>query len=247
MSQTATLRRPPRSTTTPRLRFACEATGPASCIACATTRSLCSLALIVLLIVLSAIFAPLLAPFDPYKESVILRLKPWGYRGHLLGTDELGRDLLSRLIYGGRSSLLMGLVPVADRHGTRGNARRHRRFRRSLRERRDHAHDGRVLRVPVRSAGGSNFRRDGRRHGERHGGARTGVHPRDVPRRRNRDRTGTQPGLHRGRTRNRCRHAHHHPLPRARQRAGPRLHLCLEPGLASASCSLRACRSSAWA
>ena len=58
---------------------------------------------IVLLIILTAIFAPLLAPFDPYKESVILRLKPWGYKGHPLGTDELGRDLLSRLIYGGRS------------------------------------------------------------------------------------------------------------------------------------------------
>jgi peptide/nickel transport system permease protein len=67
---------------------------------------------IVLLIVLAAIFAPLIAPFDPYKESVVLRLKPFGYRGHPLGTDELGRDLLSRLIYGGRSSLLMGLVPV---------------------------------------------------------------------------------------------------------------------------------------
>jgi peptide/nickel transport system permease protein len=69
--------------------------------------------LIVLLIVLTAVFAPLLAPFDPYKESVVLRLKPFGYKGHLLGTDELGRDLLSRLIYGARSSLLMGLVPVA--------------------------------------------------------------------------------------------------------------------------------------
>ena len=68
---------------------------------------------IVLLIVPMAIFAPSLAPFDPYKESVVLRLKPWGYRGHTLGTDELGRDLLSRLIYGARSSLLMGLVPVA--------------------------------------------------------------------------------------------------------------------------------------
>jgi peptide/nickel transport system permease protein len=68
---------------------------------------------IVLLIVLMAILAPLLAPFDPYKESVVLRLKPWGYRGHALGTDELGRDLLSRLIYGARSALLMGLVPVA--------------------------------------------------------------------------------------------------------------------------------------
>jgi peptide/nickel transport system permease protein len=41
---------------------------------------------IVLLIVLMAIFAPLLAPFDPYKESVVLRLKPWGYRGHTLNS-----------------------------------------------------------------------------------------------------------------------------------------------------------------
>jgi hypothetical protein len=69
-------------------------------------------AAIVLLIVLAAIFAPLIAPFDPYKESVIARLKPVGWKDHLLGTDELGRDMLSRLIYGGRVSLLMGVVPV---------------------------------------------------------------------------------------------------------------------------------------
>src|ERR1700744_211233 len=69
-------------------------------------------AAIVTLIVLAAIFAPLIAPFDPYKESVIGRLKPFGWRGHLLGADELGRDMLSRLIYGGRVSLLMGVVPV---------------------------------------------------------------------------------------------------------------------------------------
>jgi peptide/nickel transport system permease protein len=67
---------------------------------------------IVLLIVLSAIFAPLLAPFDPYKESIVGRLKPFGWRGHWLGTDELGRDMLSRILYGGRISLLMGVVPV---------------------------------------------------------------------------------------------------------------------------------------
>jgi peptide/nickel transport system permease protein len=66
----------------------------------------------VLLIVLAALFAPLLAPFDPYKESIVGRLKPFGWRDHLLGTDELGRDMLSRLLYGGRVSLLMGLVPV---------------------------------------------------------------------------------------------------------------------------------------
>jgi peptide/nickel transport system permease protein len=69
-------------------------------------------AAIVLLIVLAAIFAPLVAPFDPYKESVISRLKPFGWKDHLLGTDELGRDMLSRIIYGGRVSLLMGVVPV---------------------------------------------------------------------------------------------------------------------------------------
>ena len=69
-------------------------------------------AAIVLLIVLAAVFAPLVAPFDPYKESIIGRLKPLGWRDHLLGTDELGRDMLSRLIYGGRVSLLMGVVPV---------------------------------------------------------------------------------------------------------------------------------------
>src|ERR1700676_125656 len=66
----------------------------------------------VLLIVLAAIFAPWIAPFDPYKESIVGRLKPFGWRDHLLGTDELGRDMLSRLIYGGRVSLLMGVVPV---------------------------------------------------------------------------------------------------------------------------------------
>ena len=69
-------------------------------------------AVLVLLIVLAAVFAPLVAPYDPYKESIIARLKPFGWRGHLLGTDELGRDMLSRLVYGGRVSLLMGVVPV---------------------------------------------------------------------------------------------------------------------------------------
>src|SRR5262249_12134708 len=69
-------------------------------------------AAMVLLIVTAALFAPLLAPFDPYKESIVGRLKPFGWRDHLLGTDELGRDMLSRLLYGGRVSLLMGVVPV---------------------------------------------------------------------------------------------------------------------------------------
>jgi peptide/nickel transport system permease protein len=68
--------------------------------------------LVVLAIVIVAILAPLIAPFDPYQQSVVGRLKPFGWRGHPWGTDELGRDMMSRLIYGGRISLVMGLAPV---------------------------------------------------------------------------------------------------------------------------------------
>ena len=68
--------------------------------------------LLLLAIILSAVFAPLLASFDPMKDSVMLRLKPFGFRGHMLGTDEQGRDILARILYGGRTSLLTGIVPV---------------------------------------------------------------------------------------------------------------------------------------
>ena len=67
---------------------------------------------LLLLIVLAAVFAPWLAPADPYKASMIRRLLPIGSLGHLLGSDELGRDMLTRLMYGGRLSLLMGVLPV---------------------------------------------------------------------------------------------------------------------------------------
>jgi peptide/nickel transport system permease protein len=71
-----------------------------------------SFGVIVLIIILSAVFAPLLAPADPYQTSLIYRLKPFGYKSFILGTDELGRDMLSRLLYGGRMSLTMGILPV---------------------------------------------------------------------------------------------------------------------------------------
>jgi peptide/nickel transport system permease protein len=70
-------------------------------------------ALILSAIVLSAVFAPYLGLADPYLGSMIRRLKPIGTPGYLLGTDELGRDMLARLIYGGRLSLFIGLAPVA--------------------------------------------------------------------------------------------------------------------------------------
>ncbi len=67
---------------------------------------------ILLAIVLIAIFAPLVTPYDPYAGSILLRLKPIGTPGHWLGTDETGRDLWTRLAYGGRLSLLAGVAPV---------------------------------------------------------------------------------------------------------------------------------------
>ena len=69
-------------------------------------------ALVILLIALAAIFAPWLGLADPYQGSMIRRLRPIGTPGYPLGTDELGRDMLSRLIYGGRLTLFIGLFPV---------------------------------------------------------------------------------------------------------------------------------------
>lgn len=67
---------------------------------------------VVVLVVASAVFAPLLAPTDPFQGSALRRLAPIGTVGHLLGTDELGRDMISRLLHGGRVSLLLGITPV---------------------------------------------------------------------------------------------------------------------------------------
>lgn len=68
--------------------------------------------LLLLAIIAIALAAPWLGLDDPFKMSMIRRLKPPGYQGHLLGTDELGRDMLSRLVHGGRLSLFTGFVPV---------------------------------------------------------------------------------------------------------------------------------------
>ncbi|WP_300680655.1 ABC transporter permease [Nocardioides sp.] len=64
-----------------------------------------------LLIVLAAIFAPLLAPHDPNVQSLMQRLKPFSGE-HPLGTDDFGRDVLSRLIYGTRVTLQASAVAV---------------------------------------------------------------------------------------------------------------------------------------
>jgi peptide/nickel transport system permease protein len=68
--------------------------------------------IVVSCLLLMAAFAPWLAPMDPLDGSVMRRLKPIGTEGHPMGTDELGRDMLSRLIWGARLSLFMGVTPV---------------------------------------------------------------------------------------------------------------------------------------
>lgn len=64
------------------------------------------------LIILLAIFAPWVTTGEPYKGGALLRLKPIGTPGHWLGTDEIGRDMWTRLAYGGRLSLVSGIAPV---------------------------------------------------------------------------------------------------------------------------------------
>lgn len=68
--------------------------------------------IIILLLILMALLAPYIAPQDPYRGMTPRRLRPPGTEGYPLGTDELGRDMLSRLIYGARLSLVMGVTPV---------------------------------------------------------------------------------------------------------------------------------------
>jgi peptide/nickel transport system permease protein len=74
-------------------------------------------AVVLLLIIATAIFAPLIAPYDPLAVDIRHRLSPpaWMEHGtaeHLLGTDQVGRDLLARMIYGGRVSLVVGVASV---------------------------------------------------------------------------------------------------------------------------------------
>ena len=73
--------------------------------------------LVLALLVSAALFAPLIAPLDPNKQDLAARLLPpfyaeGGSSQHLLGTDQLGRDVLSRIVHGARISLTIPLVSV---------------------------------------------------------------------------------------------------------------------------------------
>lgn len=69
-------------------------------------------AFVILSLLIMAVFGPWITPADPYAASIMKRLKPIGFEGYPLGTDELGRDMLSRLMVGARLSLFMGITPV---------------------------------------------------------------------------------------------------------------------------------------
>jgi peptide/nickel transport system permease protein len=72
--------------------------------------------LLLLLMIGATVFAPLLTPFDPDHQDIANRLQPPAWAGgshdHFLGTDHLGRDMLSRIMFGGRVSLLVGASAV---------------------------------------------------------------------------------------------------------------------------------------
>lgn len=74
--------------------------------------------LVLLAVIASAILAPMIAPYDPTAQEITHRLKPPGWASpggglNVLGTDHLGRDILSRIIFGARISLIIGLSAVA--------------------------------------------------------------------------------------------------------------------------------------
>ena len=80
----------------------------------AAHRTLLLVIFILVAIVLLAVFAPLIAWHDPYKQNLLARMRPPVFLGgswsHPLGTDALGRDMFARLLYGARISLMVGLI-----------------------------------------------------------------------------------------------------------------------------------------
>ncbi|MCR5106884.1 MAG: ABC transporter permease [Lachnospiraceae bacterium] len=67
---------------------------------------------IIIIVTLMAVFAPFLTPYDVDRQDLLARLNAPG-AGHLLGTDELGRDVFTRMLYGTRVSLLIATIPTA--------------------------------------------------------------------------------------------------------------------------------------
>ena len=185
--------------------------GQRSAAACAATRSRMVCVAILLLIVVWRSSRPGSRLADPYQGSMIRRLRPIGTPGYPLGTDELGRDMLARLIYGGRLSLFMGITPVILRL-----LHRHRRSASSpaivggwvntaIMRTIDvfYAFPSVLLAIAISGALGAGIV-------NAHRVAHHRLHPADRPRRRERHHPGAQPRLRRCGARLRRRRAHHH-------------------------------------
>lgn len=78
----------------------------------ARDRGALAAAIFLLLIAAAVVFAPVLSAYTPDEADNLARNAPMGTAGHLLGTDQQGRDMLARLLYGGRVSLIVGVVPT---------------------------------------------------------------------------------------------------------------------------------------
>ncbi|QIG49815.1 ABC transporter permease [Nordella sp. HKS 07] len=65
-----------------------------------------------IIVLLATLFAPLISVHGPYDADNLSRYVPIGTEGYLLGTDQQGRDMVARLLYGGRISLLVGIIPT---------------------------------------------------------------------------------------------------------------------------------------
>ncbi|MGE3927341.1 MAG: hypothetical protein AB7G13_30805, partial [Lautropia sp.] len=66
--------------------------------------------LLLLLLIAASFLAPIIAPYPPDQINLARKLEGLGAAGHVLGTDNLGRDMLSRVLYGGRTSLIAALI-----------------------------------------------------------------------------------------------------------------------------------------
>ena len=78
----------------------------------ARDRGALAAAIFLLLIAAAVVFAPVLSAYTPDEADNLARNAPMATAGHLLGTDQQGRDMLARLLYGGRVSLIVGVVPT---------------------------------------------------------------------------------------------------------------------------------------
>ena len=107
---------------------------------------------VIVIFVMLAVFAPLIAPFDPAAQSwSAVRKAPSAL--YWFGTDDVGRDVLSRVIFGTRASLLAGVISVGIACLDRRAARAHRRLSRRLDRRAALAHHRRDARRPVPHSG----------------------------------------------------------------------------------------------